>query len=89
MLLCVVCVVNDALCAVVWLVWCDLLMLVCDCLVWLCGVFVNDRVMLCVVCVGACGLRCACGLCGLLRDLVWCVCCVCIFVCWCGCFACC
>ena len=36
--LCVVLCVsnNDAMCAGVWSVWCELFMLVCDCLVWLC-----------------------------------------------------
>ena len=76
------CFVNDASCVVVWLVSCALFMSVCDCLVWLCGVFLNDCVMLYVACVGACGLRCACGLCGVLRDAVWCV-CLCAFLCAC------
>ena len=69
------------MCDVVWLVSCALCMLVCDCLVWLCGVFVNGCAMLYAVCVGVCGLSCACGLCGLLRDAVWCVFCVRFFVC--------
>ena len=80
-LCCFVCFVNNALCAVVWCVWRDVFMLVCDCLVWLCGVFVDVCVMLYVVCVGVCGLSCACGLCGLLSGLVRCVYCVRFFVC--------
>ena len=79
----VLCVlVNGASCAVVWFVWCNLFMLVCECLVWLCGVFVNGCVLLHAVCVDVCGLSCACGLCGVLRDVVWCVFCVCSFVRW-------
>ena len=39
----------------------------CDVLRVICVVY---SVMLYVVCVGVCGLSCACGLCGLLRDAV-------------------
>ena len=49
----------------------------CDCLVWLCGVFVSDCVVLYVVCVGVCCLRCVCVFCGLLCGVVWCGCFVC------------
>ena len=41
------------------MICCVLFMSVCDCLIWLCGAFVNDCVMLSAVCVGVCGLRCA------------------------------
>ena len=60
---------------------CVLFMSVCDCLFWLCGVFVNDCVMLSVVCVGVCGLRCARLLQFIVRCCVVCVFCACLCAC--------